>query len=334
MRFDVLAKDDDAARAESKLVVEALKARKAKHRLLDEPEAVDADVAILVGDTRFLLATIRHLGRTPVLGVGSAGFGVLTEIPVQQFPDALRRMLRNDHWIEEVDRMECAVGDRTTIMALNEAALVAATSGEFVRYSLWVDDELVGRDRGDGVIVATPTGSTAYALAAGGPVVLAKTRAWSIVPICSSEGTKPVIVTQDATIELQDVSAQGGVDLVADGRERVRLQRDESVRIRRAIEPARFVRLGEKRYTQVLGRLRLQKEVGRMEDAPPSAKFLVKLLEYEGPLTQAEMIRESNLSARTVRNALHWLVEHGIVAKEPSLRDARQDVYNLAGGRA
>ncbi|MHB8584348.1 MAG: NAD(+)/NADH kinase [Thermoplasmatota archaeon] len=335
MRFDVLVKDEEFAQREAAGVIKALRVRDAETRRIDSPRDADGDVVVVVGDTGFLLSAMRSLPTAiPVIGVGGAGFGALTEITAARFGDAARRIMRGDYWIEDVERMSCHIGDRTELMALNEAALMPATSGQFVRYSLWVDDELVGRDRGDGVIVATPTGSTAYALAAGGPVVLAKTRAWSIVPICSSDGARPVVVTQEATITLQDISATGGVDLVADGRDRVRLQRGEAVQIRRASAPARFVRLGEKRYTQILGRLRLQKEVGLLEEAPPSAKFLAKLLEYEGPLTQQEMIRESNLSERTVRNALHWLVENGFVAKEPSLRDARQDVYNLAGTRS
>jgi NAD+ kinase len=334
MRFDVLVKDEEVARREAEGVFETLRLRDVDFRVLDSPSDAAGDVAVVVGDTGFLLASLRKLPTSvPILGVGSAGFGALTEVSAGRFNDAVRRILRSDFWVEEIDRMSCRVGDKTEVLALNEAALVPSTSGQFVRYSLWVDNELVGRDRGDGVIVATPTGSTAYALAAGGPVVLAKTHAWSVVPICSSDGARPVVVTQDAAISLQDIAAPGGVDLIADGRERVHILRGETVAIRRAATPARFVRIGEKRYTQILGRLRLQKEVSHMEDAPPSAKFLVKLLEYEGPLTQQEMIRESNLSERTVRNALHWLVANGLIAKEPSLRDARQDVYNLAGRR-
>ena len=63
---------------------------------------------------------------------------------------------------------------------------------------------------------------------------------------------------------------------------------------------------------------------------PPSARFVLKLLEYEGSLTQQEMVRESGLSVRTIRNALTYLLSHNFVTKEPNLRDARQDVYTLA----
>ncbi|MHB8604694.1 MAG: NAD(+)/NADH kinase [Thermoplasmatota archaeon] len=347
--FGLLAQSDGATKTgpravsdEARRVLRALVDQRVPHVRLTRPQdpkldAAKGDALVVVGDSAFLLSVLRSVPpRLPVLGVGGAGFGVLTETTVEEFETtAAARLRRGDFRVEEVDRMSCRVGDER-VLAVNEAALVATTPGQIVRYSLWVDDELVWRDRGDGLIVATPTGSTAYALSAGGPVVLAKTRVFSIVPICSSEGQKPVIVSEDASLHVTDLEAPGGVTLVADGRERVKIARGDTVRLARAKDAARFIRLGEKRYTQILGKLKTTRsEAGpALIDAPPSAKFLLKLLEYEGPLTQQEMIHESSLSARTVRNGVGWLVARGYVGKEPSLRDARQDVYTLARSSA
>lgn len=338
MRFiGVLVKEnDDLAADEGKRVLAALERQGARHALYADPATATADLLVAVGDNPFLLSTLRRApANVPLLGVGSAGFGVLTETTVEQFEASVKRIAGGDYRVEDVDRMEVRVGSRARLLALNEVALVAATSGQFVRHALWVADELVWRDRGDGVIIATPTGSTAYALAAGGPVVLAATRVFSVVPICSSTGATPLVVSEDATLAITDAVADSGVELVADGRERVRVARGERVEIRRSDEPARFVRLGEKRYTQMLGKLKTARDVaGTLKGAPPSAKFVVKLLEYEGPLTQQEIIRESDLAERTVRNAVQYLLTEGIIQKEPSLRDARQDVYSLRARRS
>lgn len=330
MFVGVVVRPEAEAEEEGRRVVEALRAARVPHERFASAAQARGDVLVVVGDNAFLLATMRELpGNLPVLGVGSAGFGVLMEVTVAEFEANVKRLRAGDFWIEPVDRMKCTVGERA-YAALNEAAILSAQSGQFVRHSLWVDDELVWRDRGDGLIVATPTGSTAYALSAGGPVVLARTRVFSVVPVCSGDDQHPVIVSMDATLSVTDVTASSGVDMVLDGRERVRLAKNEVVRIATHEIPARFVRLGEKRYTRILGKLK--REGGPspvLQDAPPSARFVLKLLEYEGPLTQQEMIRESGLSPRTIRNALTFLLAEELVTKEPSLRDARQDVYTL-----
>jgi NAD+ kinase len=326
----VVVRPDPEAEEEGRRVVEALKAARIPHARFAGAAEARGDVLVVVGDNAFLLETLRERAPDiPVLGVGSAGFGVLMEVTVSEFEANVKRLRGGDFWVEPVDRMLCQVGEKD-YAAVNEAALVSAQSGQFVRHSLWVDDELVWRDRGDGVIVATPTGSTAYALSAGGPIVLARTRVFSLVPICSGDDHHPVVVSEDATITLTDVSAASGVEVVLDGRARVRVAKDEVVRIRRHEVPARFVRFGEKRYTRILGKLKREGDPSPvLAEAPPSARFVLKLLEFEGPLTQQEMIRESGLSPRTIRNALSFLLAQGLVSKEPSLRDARQDVYTL-----
>lgn len=325
----LLAKKDGPAREDATEVRRALRAAKVPFR--DVKDAAKArDVLVVVGDSSYVLDAARTATEgVAVLGVGT-GAAFLAEVTAAQFPAAARRLAAGDYRIESVDRMACSVAGRLRGLALNEAALLAATSGQIVRYSLAVDDELLWRDRGDGVIVATPTGSTAYALSAGGPIVLSDAGALSVVPVCSSEDAKPLVVRQGARIRLSDVGARGGVDLVLDGRERSRVASGDEVELARAEVPARFLRFTDKRASAVVGKLKAEKdtatELGR---GPPSAKFVHKLLLYEGALTQQEIVRTSQLGERTVRNALTWLVKEGIVAKEPSFRDARQDVYNL-----
>lgn len=328
--MSILVRPEAEAQEEGRRVLAALKAARVPHEQYENPHEAHGDVLVVVGDNSFLLGTLRSAPDMPVLGVGSAGFGVLMEVTVQEFEANVKRLRAGDYRVEPVDRMRCRVGDRD-YAALNEAAIVSTQGAQFVRHSLWVDDELVWRDRGDGVIVATPTGSTAYARSAGGPVVLSLTRVFSIVPISSSDDHHPVVVTEDATISITDVTSSAGVEMVLDGKERVRLAKNEVVKISRHGTPARFVRFGEKRYTRILGQLKREGESPPvLQQGPPSARFVLKLLEYEGPLTQQEMIRESGLSPRTIRNALTFLLSHGFVRKEPSLRDARQDVYTIA----
>lgn len=326
----VLVRPEAEAEEEGRRVLAALRAARIDHARFERAAEARGDVLVVVGDNAFLLSTLRERAPDiPVLGVGSVGFGVLMEVTVQEFEANAKRLREGDFWVEAVDRMRCQVGSRD-FAATNEAAIVSAQAGQFVRYSIWVDDELVWRDRGDGIIVATPTGSTAYALSAGGPIVLSRTGVFSIVPICSGDDRRPLIVSKDATVSITDVAAASGVDVVLDGRERVRVGKADIVRVSRHSVPARFVRFGEKRYTRILGKLKREGEPSPvLAEAPPSARFVLKLLEFEGPLTQQEMIRESGLAPRTIRNAVTFLLSHRLIGKEPSLRDARQDVYAL-----
>ncbi len=111
--------------------------------------------------------------------------------------------------------------------------------------------------------------------------------------------------------------------------ERVRA-RASGFAVRASGPPARFVRLGKARYLQVFGKLRA-KQAGRAipAEAPPSAKFLFRLLEDQGPLTERQLIAESGLPERTVRNALGYMVKASLVRRTRSLRDAREAIFSL-----
>jgi NAD+ kinase len=331
VRLDVLVDpgaDDELADD----LAEALEQRGLEGGLVDDVDAAAGDVLALVGDTPFLLEAIREVAGDPaILTVSPQGPGVLAEITANQWPSAVQALAARDHTVEARDRIAVAVDGGDPVLATNEAALLPSTGGQFVRHALYLDGELLWRDRGDGLIVATPTGSTAYALAAGGPVVLGDAPVWSVVPVASSDANEPAVVPADATLVVADAASRDGVDLVVDGSVRTPVSPDDEVRMTRADDPVRFVRLTGPRFGRLLDKLKIERELGpELQDAPPSSKFVYKLLEYEGPLTQQEMAKESQLSARTIRSAIRHLEEEGVVAKVPSLRDARQDVYDLA----
>lgn len=290
------------------------------------------DVLAVFGDAPFLLEAIRNLpGEPAVLTVSPRGPGVLAEVTANQWPSAVRALAAGEHAVEAQDRIAVRVDGGDPIPAMNEAAILPAEGGRFVRHALYLDGELLWRDRGDGLIVATPTGSTAYALAAGGAVVLGGASVWSVVPVASSEANEPAVVPAGADLVVTDATGRGGVDLVVDGSVREPLDPGDEVHLTRHGDPVRFVRLTGPRFGRLLDKLKIEREMGpELTDAPPSSKFVYKLLEYEGPLTQQEMAKESQLSSRTIRNAIRHLEEEGVIAKVPSLRDARQDVYDLA----
>ncbi len=327
MHVQVAASED--AQGSLEPLIRALK----KERLevsqgLTDAEA--ADVLILVGETRFFLSTLAELERAPpVLLVAHEGLGVLAEAQLRDAGSIAEALAGGHHSTQQVLRMVCKA-DGEEILALNEAALLPSLNGTFLASEIKVDGELLWHDRGDGIIVCTPTGSTAYALSAGGPAVLGASDVLAVVPVCSEEDRPPLIVPAGSELTLANPESASGVELVVDGHARQKIT-GETVTITGAPERLSLVRLTERRHGHLLGRVRLKRELGaELASAPPSARFIYKLLEYEGPLTPSEMARDSGLTSRTVRSALNHLVELGLVVKRASLRDARTDVYDVA----
>ncbi|MGQ0536951.1 MAG: NAD(+)/NADH kinase [Methanobacteriota archaeon] len=332
MRLALVVKDDPVARADAERVRKALERRSASYEE-SSPARARGDVLVAVGDSAFIIAAIKAARRPmPILGVGSGELGVLAELRASEFEARLDDLLSRRFSVDEQVRLLCEVEGEAPAFAVNEVALLAAATGNYVRYSLHLDGERLFRDKGDGVLVATPVGSTAYAQAAGGPVVLAGSNVLAVVPICSDEAERPLVVPADLPLELRDAVSKQGCAVVLDGAQRIPLS-GETVRIRAAPEPARFVRFGSggRQFAKTFQALRHRRELARLPgDAPPSAKFVVKIIEYEGAMTQKELIKTSALTPRTVRNAVTYLLQHGVIGKEPNLRDMRLDVYSLA----
>jgi len=151
-----------------------------------------------------------------------------------------------------------------------------------------------------------------------------------VVPVCSEEGRPPLVVPAASRLQLSEPEAASGVELVVDGHARLKVD-GSGVEISGAKEPLQLVRLTERRHGHLLGRVRQKRELGtELAEAPPSARFIYKMLEYEGAMTPPEMARASGLTSRTIRTALQVLVERGLVVRRASLRDARTEVYEVA----
>lgn len=285
------------------------------------------DAIAVIGDDRFLLDVLRRVPReTAVLAVGH---GFLAEVPPEHVDDAVQRLVAGEHWIEERLRLQVHLDGKDLPPALNEAALSTSRGAGFLRYSLEIDGERVWRDGGDGVVICTPTGSTGYGLSAGGPVVMENAEAFVVVPICSSTGQRPLVVPAKSVLSVTDIESRLGRDLALDGHGRIRV-RSDGFTIRASDRPARFVRFGKARYLRVFGKLHA-KQVGveLPAGAAPSVKFLFRLLEDQGPLTEKQLIAESRLPERTVRNALSYLIKGDLVRRIPSLRGVRESVFTL-----
>ena len=286
------------------------------------------ELVIVIGGDKDVLQTFHKIGKSkvPLMGVNDSNEGsFLTEVGIKNFQEAFNRVMKGEYWVEEAVRLDVIVDNKELPPSLNEVAIFPSKSATLMEYVLNVDNELVWRDYSDGVIISTPTGSTAYSMSAGGPMVLHSSEVFAVVSVNSLDITRrPLVVSDKSRIRISEISSSHRCEVIVDGTYRFKAK--ERVEVFKFPEPARFLRPSEssKAMEKMAKKVRLAEDLFKM---PPSAKLILKTLEYEGTLTQKDLSRKTMLPERTTRLALSLLMEKGLVKRKPTLRDARQKVY-------
>ncbi|HWG59038.1 MAG TPA: NAD(+)/NADH kinase [Candidatus Acidoferrales bacterium] len=218
-----------------------------------------SDLLIVLGGDGTLLAAARALrGRpVPILAVNLGGLGFLTSVTLDELYPMLEQVLAGQHRTIERMMLEAQIlRDGKTAerqSALNDAVMNKAALARMLDFDVYVDKDHVGRYRADGLIVATPTGSTAYSLAAGGPVVHPDLDALVITPICPHMLTnRPLVVPDTACVEIDFSEAEEPVYLTLDGQVGLQLRLNDRVAITKSASRVRFVRPAQKTYFEVL----------------------------------------------------------------------------------
>jgi len=315
-------------------VSEELRKAGFSYRITETPaleEMKTYDMILAVGGDGDVLRVFQKMGSEsiPVLGVSEAdGESFLTDVGISNFKQALQDIASSNYLVEEATRLEVLVDDTNLPPVLNEVALFPTRSASFIEYLLKVDGEVIWRDYGDGLILATPTGSTAYAMSAGGPMVHPKAAVFLLVPVNSVDVTRrPLIVNDTSTIEINEINSRYDCEVILDGI--MRLKVENGIKAKKATAPAKIIRLKGASATEskIRRKVKLAEELLKM---PPSAKLVLKTLEYEGPLGQREISAKTLLPPRTTRLALKLLLSKGLIKRTQDLRDARHRLYQLA----
>ena len=295
---------------------------------------MDVDVLTIIGSDRFLLKSLLDLGHTdiPVLPIASMGQpDFLFDVMVSNFDSVVDDLLSGKWTREERKRLVAEIAGKRTPPLLNDIGIFARRSATLIRYSLLIGGEQFWKDGSDGLIIATPTGSTAYALSVGGPVILDSSPVFSIIPVNSiNPSRRPLVLPDDMEVEIRDLTSSVAIEAVLDGQIRKKVD-NKPIVIRRADHSAIFVKFELERIAALRGKLLEKSEMSEdlAHDLPPSAKLVLKVLEYKGQLSQKEIIEETLLPPRTVRYALSLLMSEGVIMKRISLRDSRQGLYQV-----
>ena len=163
------------------------------------------DLLIVFGGDGTLLNSAREYleHEIPILGVNMGNVGFLTDIKVNSFDTAVKDILEGKYKIEERNLVS-AEFDGSQIYGLNEVVVHSGAYAQLMRYRLNVNNKVVYEQRSDGLIIATPTGSTAYSLSAGGPIIHPSLDVWTILPMLpQSLSSRPFIISSDEFVELE-----------------------------------------------------------------------------------------------------------------------------------
>lgn len=197
------------------------------------------DLVVVLGGDGAILGTVRAFGLDPVptLGINLGRVGFLASTPAAAWREALASCLAGEALAEPRMRLEAewrANGAPARALALNEITLQRSSHQGMIQAALWVGSDWVTNYHADGVIVATPSGSTAYSLSAGGPILEPSIDALVLTPICPQGlSNRPLVLPATAELTLSVVSASGHPTLAVDGHSYHSLSQGQTVRVRR-----------------------------------------------------------------------------------------------------
>ena len=296
----------------------------------DYSPATDADIILVLGGDRGILNYFHKVvtNSVPVLGLyESEAIGFLAQLDIRYLDSALSQIRLGDYHVDDVFRLAVKVDGKEVEPVLNDVAVFPSKSAMLMEHVLKIDGRDVWHDSSDGIIVATPTGSTAYSMSAGGPMVLEKSHVFIVVSVNSVDNTRrPLIVPYDTNLQIADITSRYHCEVVLDGGSRIGIKK--TLECYRHQFPARLLRLSRdfSATSMIAKKVKLAEDLLSM---PPSAKLVLKTLEYEGALSQKDLSARTMLPERTVRLSLSHLLTRGFVNRKTSLRDARQKIYEL-----
>lgn len=219
----------------------------------------ESEAIVVLGGDGTMIAAARLVGGsgTPVLGINLGSLGYLTDFAVDDTIKALDSLCAGDYDIDPRAMLEWRAIRQEEQFAvgtvLNDVVINKSTVARIIEIDCWVDSRQLTKYRGDGLIVATPTGSTAYNLSAGGPIIHPETQAVCIAPICPHTLTnRPIVLPDSVKVTLELITREQEVMLTSDGQTGIELIGGDRIDIRKSPNPFNMVRPRDRDYFQIL----------------------------------------------------------------------------------
>ncbi|RKX20822.1 MAG: NAD(+) kinase [Candidatus Zixiibacteriota bacterium] len=218
----------------------------------------NADIVISLGGDGTILATARTLGKSeiPILGINLGSLGFLTQLTPDNLENDLKRVVSGSFQIEKrmVMSTQVIADDKMTLpFALNDVVIDKGSVSRVINLSLYADGEYICSYTADGMVIATPTGSTAYSLAIGGPILKPTMDALIVSPISPfSLTSRPLVFPPETILEVRIRSEHGSALLTIDGQVATKFSPQGTIQVSKAAHYARFIRFPENSFFDIL----------------------------------------------------------------------------------
>jgi NAD+ kinase len=222
--------------------------------------ARESDLLLVFGGDGTMLRAARDIAGspTPILGINIGGLGFLTAVPSDQLPHALKEIWSGNFKFESralIEATGTCNGKQIRETALNDIVASRGTGARLITLDVSVDGELITRYRCDGLVISSPTGSTAYSLAAGGAVVLPTAEVFALTPICPHAlSNRSIILPLNSKISVKAISPHPATVLSVDGQVVAELDANDEVTIRRSRRAIRLMHLADNSFLEALRR--------------------------------------------------------------------------------
>ena len=217
----------------------------------------EAESGLVLGGDGTLIRAVRDLGERslPLLGINLGTLGYLTDVDLEDFESALDHLFSETPVIEERMMLEASLDGRVIDYALNEALISRGAAVRMLEFRLDCDGTAAATYRADGLILSTPTGSTAYAMSAGGPIVDPRLDAFAACPVCphAFAAARALVFSPESVLTATVAAAEPDkILLTCDGRTVAELQSGDCVSVRRAALRTRLIRIKKDAFYQTL----------------------------------------------------------------------------------
>ncbi len=209
------------------------------------------DTVVTIGGDGTILMALQYIHK-PIFAINSGAMGFLAEIESKYTRSGLQQVIDGKYNIEERAKLKVMVDGKRLGDAANEVTVQTARIAKILYLQLFVDDEMIETMGADGVIVATPTGSTSYSLSVGGPLMDPTVNAMIIAPLAAFKlSARPWVIPLERTVRIKLLPKSKETKLVIDGRDTTQVTPESDIRITVSNHKARFIRFGETFYQMV-----------------------------------------------------------------------------------
>ncbi|MCK5559144.1 MAG: NAD(+)/NADH kinase [Thermoplasmata archaeon] len=209
------------------------------------------DILISIGGDGTILRALQQCNAN-IFGINAGVLGFLTEVREDQATEGLKRILDKDYVIDERTKLKTTLNKKRLFDAVNEAVIHTAHIAKMRHFEIFVDDFVAETIRADGIIIATPTGSTSYAMSAGGPILDPRVEAFIIVPIAPFKlSARPMVIPIDSTISIKHKEPKRPSLLVLDGQYEHKLEADDEITFTKSESMVKFIKFEPDFYKRI-----------------------------------------------------------------------------------